>query len=269
MAAGTKCFMRLQTSPSPNTDVDEFYLRYLNRTSYTTKKRIVLMYEGTASNGYAQMSIPNAVFDGTTTPIIVYAISDSVNDTNTGGAGHAEKVTIIGIDENSALTQETVELDGTTEVATTTLWRRIFHAYVSEHGSGGDDAAGNITITNTGQVATYLTIAAGVNESDGAKIWLDEGMIIHQSLHHHDLTTTANATRKVRIKYWLKGIGNMGSDPDFSPLEYTSTQDASAHECGNCSFVATQDDASVDAFETYIGGAEDFKMMAQFWVYYS
>ena len=267
MAAGTKCFMRLQTMPNVACDPDEFYQRYLKKTDYANKQRIVMKYTGTASNGYTQVSIPNAVFDGTTTPIIVYVISASDTDKDAAD-GHARKVTIIGLTANGLETEviPITTAGGTTQAAGTTLWKRIFHAYVSAWGSGGNDAAGNITITNTGQTATYLTIAAGSNESDGMAFWVDSGMIVHNSYHHHVLTTTTQVNRKVRVKYVLTGFGR-GTDPDFSPMEYTAAQESSARECHNCGPKAPGNDAKIDPYETYVGGAEDFDMLAHFWVY--
>ena len=261
--------MRLHDGSDVAIEPDDFLNDFLIKRGrrYSSMQRIMIKYTGTGSNGYTQISIPNAVFDGTTTPIVVYVISSSASDTNVGGAGHAEKVTIIGLDENGIIKKEKVETNGTTQVATTTKWKRIFHAYCSEWGSGGDDAAGNITITNTGQAATYLTIAAGVNESDGCKFWVDTGAIVHNPSHYHTLITTDNLNRKIRVKYVLKGFGSLGNDPDFTPLEYTASTESASHTCARCAFKASADDASVDGFESYVGGAEDFDMLSMFWVY--
>ena len=114
------------------------------------------------------------VFNGTTTPIIVYAISDSANDDSPAGTG-ALTVTVFGWDSTHNYVEDTIALNGVAEVAGTVLFERIIGAKVATAGSGLT-AAGNITITNTGQTATYLTIPAGqIASAQAGKLWIPTG----------------------------------------------------------------------------------------------
>lgn len=98
-------------------------------------------------------------FDGTGTPIIVYAISSDNTQDKAGGTGALE-VTVFGTDENDLYIEEALTLNGTTQVAGTQKFKRHIGAKLTSCGSGGV-GVGNVTITNTGQTETYLTIPAG------------------------------------------------------------------------------------------------------------
>ena len=372
MAAGTKCFMRLQTMPNPSMEVDPFYQTFLQKykAQYPSQQRIVIKYAGTGNNGYVQLSIPNAVFDGTSTSVPLGIVSSDAKDTS-DGAG-CRKLYLINQDINGALVNTTITMGGATVIKSDLFPKRIIHAHQITAGSEADPA-GDITIfrraydsmtdiaataatadsgltasteyywkvntdaggvteyditlatdtswtavlvlmnaemtsegatasitdgylritsdagtavattagsTGTDLLATaggttasnitkevYLTIAAAATESEGMKFWVDTGAIVHNSKHHHDITTSAAVNRKIRVKYPLANFGSLSTAADFTPMEYTATQESSSHECAACSFKATSDDAYVDVQATYIGGAEDFTLFSQFWVY--
>jgi hypothetical protein len=98
-------------------------------------------------------------FDGTATPIIVYAISSDNTQDKAAGTGALE-VTVFGTDENDAYNEEAFTLNGTTQVAGAIKWKRLIACMLTSCGSGGV-GVGNVTISNTGQSETYLTIPAG------------------------------------------------------------------------------------------------------------
>ena len=115
-----------------------------------------------------------AEFDGTTTPIVVYAISSDNTQDKPAGTG-ALTVTVFGTDENDLYNETTITLNGTTQVSSVTKYKRLIGAKIAS--TGGDGVAtGNITITNTGQAATYLTIPAGqAATAQAGKVWVPDG----------------------------------------------------------------------------------------------
>ena len=113
-------------------------------------------------------------FDGTGTPIIVYAISSDNTQDKPAGTGALE-VTVLGTDENDLYVEEAFTLNGTTQVAGSTKFKRLIAAKLTSCGTGGV-GVGNVTITNTGQTATYLTIPAGQAGSvQAGKCWVPAG----------------------------------------------------------------------------------------------
>ena len=88
--------------------------------------------------------------------------SDNANDTSTGTG--ARTVEIVGLDANYDDLTETVTLNGTTAVTTTTSFLRVFRAKVMTAGSG-EGNAGEITVeTNTGNTV-QAEIIAGNNQT--------------------------------------------------------------------------------------------------------
>lgn len=133
------------------------------------------------------------VFDGTTTPIVVYAISSDNTQDKPAGTG-ALTVTVFGIDENNLYNETTITLNGTTQVSSVTKYKRLIAAKLASCGTGGV-GVGNVTITNTGQTETYLTIPAGqAATAQAGKVYIPtgyKGMIL---MLNGNLLQTANAT---------------------------------------------------------------------------
>lgn len=103
----------------------------------------------------------------------VMKVSSTSADDTAAGTG-ARTVVVMGLDENYDEAEETVTLNGQTEVTTTTTFIRVFRAYVATAGSGGT-AAGTIyvgtgTVTAGVPATIYCTITLGQNASLAA-IW--------------------------------------------------------------------------------------------------
>lgn len=213
-----------------------------------------LTYEGTTSNGKTEISAPDNVFDGTTTPAYVYAISSSAQDGSSGTG--ALTIALIGIDENDEFINETITMNGTTQVQSANKYKRIFHAYVTSWGSG-KDAVGDITITDDGQSTTYLTIAAGDNESNGAAIWIPEDYSVIIEDINSTFTTQANVGRAGIITVDFNNFDGDGLDPDLD--KYVKKWSHYAEFYANCACLRTSDgDAKVTFSEQYILGSESF-----------
>lgn len=99
-------------------------------------------------------------------PETVEVFSSSTND-DEGGTG-AEKLTIFGLDANWDAQSEEITLNGTNAVATTSTWRRVFRAVVTQSANGANTAfnAGTITVRHTTTTANVFEVMpAGVNQS--------------------------------------------------------------------------------------------------------
>jgi hypothetical protein len=131
-------------------------------------------------------------FDGTSTPIIVYAISSDNVDDKAGQDGALE-VTAFGTDENDLYIEEAFTLNGTTQVAGTLKFKRLIAAKLTSCGANGV-GTGNVTITNTGQTATYLTIPAGqAGSCQAGKLYVPEGYKSIILARNVNLVQTADA----------------------------------------------------------------------------
>jgi hypothetical protein len=154
---------------------------------------IEIFYTGTSSTNATEIGAAgDAAKDGTTTPFKVNVVSSSANDADSA-AKHVRKVRIMGVsvpamaaDSTIAATTGTVNqswangmeqytleevaMNGTTDVYSQRFWIRVMGFYACEWGSGGTDAAGNITLEAPANTALF-TIAAAANESQGGKIF--------------------------------------------------------------------------------------------------
>lgn len=142
------------------------------------KQDLKIIHESVTMPSGATMIAADAlrtnVFDGTSTPIVVYAISsDNVEDK--AGQDGALEVTVFGTDENDLYVEVAITLNGTTQVSSVTKFKRLIGCKLTECGVDGI-ATGTITITNTGQTATYLTITIGQGGSTQAgKTYIPDG----------------------------------------------------------------------------------------------
>lgn len=108
-------------------------------------------------------------------PAAATVMKVSSSDANDDAAGTgARTVTVFGLDVNYNEVSETVELDGQTEVLTTTQFIRVNRAFVVTAGSGGT-AAGTIyvgtgTVTAGVPATIYAVITLGENQTTMA-LW--------------------------------------------------------------------------------------------------
>lgn len=107
-------------------------------------------------------------FGGTYTPpttatTLTIVSASTADDGDPAGTG-AQRIQITGLDANRKYQTETVTLDGTTNVVTTSTWLGINRAAVALAGSGKTNA-GTITITATTGGATLAEIPASAGTS--------------------------------------------------------------------------------------------------------
>lgn len=148
-------------------------------------------------------------FDGTGTPIIVYAISSDNTQDKAAGTGALE-VTVFGTDENDLYIEEAFTLNGTTQVVGTNKFKRLVGAMLTSCGTGGV-GVGNVTISNTGQTQTYLTIPAGqAGSAQAGKMWIPDGykgMILDCLSYLVQTADAASVLLTEGVNVWIREIG--------------------------------------------------------------
>lgn len=97
-----------------------------------------------------------------TAAVTLEAVSGSANDTSAGSG--ARTIDVHGLDANYNEIEETVTLNGTTPVALSRSFLRVFAVHTRTVGSNGV-AVGTVSIQGTGGGTEYNRIAAGGNMS--------------------------------------------------------------------------------------------------------
>lgn len=140
-----------------------------------------------------EIDAPDADFDGEATPITISIKSDAAGDTDDvyimGWAYDATHLDAYGKSQPDYLATDTITATGVTQADGTITFKRIFHAFTDPA------ATGNITIVDTATgLTTYLTISATKNESNGARIYVPDGMRMARIDGDACMTTMTGAT---------------------------------------------------------------------------
>lgn len=136
--------------------------------------------------------------------------SSSANDTSAGTG--ARTVTVSGLDADYNEAEETVSLNGQTEVLTTTSFIRVNRAFVATAGSG-DTAAGDIYV-GTGTVTTgvpatvYAKITLGQNQTL-MSVWTVPAGYTAYMLRANLSTSTANVNQYVTARLVQRPFGGV------------------------------------------------------------
>jgi hypothetical protein len=166
MAAGTKSKARLYEPSSERVQKSDEWIELMRKGAglNNTIHFYEVEYSAAYSNGLAEVSIPNAVFDGTAVSVPLALVSDDNTQDKLAGDA-AQKVNIINLDANGAPNNLEKDMAGTTAVLIDTFPKRLDHMYVSQCGTEGD-AKGTITLSRRGyqELATPATIV-GTDET--------------------------------------------------------------------------------------------------------
>ncbi len=267
MAAGALCIMRL----SRPTWTEEFHgdlLSKLRGHNYTGNIwHFLLKYEGTFSNGKTEISAPDNVFDGTTTPAVVYVDSTSGDDTAAGNA--VQEVSIIGIDENDLFVVVPVATGGTTGQSSVTKFKRIFHAYCSAWGTN-KDATGVITVQDdVAGTNKYLTIGAGANDSDGSAIWLPANYAAIAEEIDITITSASNDRAAILLYPTFTGMLGQNSDPELNYFPFRATQQSNGRKIApnHINQGVSAATSKITFNETYMGAAEDGFVIVHLYIF--
>ena len=187
----------------------EHELDVIQRKGGTKQDLKILFMECTMPSGATMIAADSgrtAEFNGVAVPIIIYAISsDNVEDK--AGQDGALEVTVFGFEENDLYVEEAILLNGTTQVAGTIKFKRLIGAKLTECGVDGV-GTGNVTISNTGQAATYLTIPAGqAGTAQAGKVYIPagyKGLIVNFDAHFINLPGAAAFSRVEGTNIWIR-----------------------------------------------------------------
>jgi len=192
------------------------------------------------------INVNETVWDGgglyvyPTSAAVMYVSSSSTDDASTGTG--ARTILVSGLDANYEELEETVILNGQTQVATTGSFLRVFRAYVLTAGSDGTNA-GDIYIGTSGSsggVPTstfYAKITAGEAQTLMAvyTVPANKTLYVTQGIATHG-TDTAGAFMTIRFKVTPYGgvsrtqvkLDIVGSEilyPFQNPLKITEKSD--------------------------------------------
>lgn len=147
-----------------------------------------------------------ASFGGTYTPRTTAStltiVSTSVNDTNTNGSG-CRQIVIFGIDANRDLQTEVVNLNGTSNVVTTTTWLGINRVAMYLCGSGMIND-GTITITATTGGANMAQMPVGVGVTQQCLFFVPRNhQFIVEWIRVNTLKQSGGINPKITIKMWV------------------------------------------------------------------
>ena len=160
---------------------------------------------------FSEISPPTTVVNNSVA-VAIETISSSANDNLAVGA-HGQKINTIGINElNQIVTREEIgdPTDWTTFVLTTNLYKATFHSYGVSWGTGDKDFAGNLDCRSIADAVT-VQIAAGKNESDGARFWVpDNHVAMLYGGYLTRKTLTVDEGNKIRLIYIDEIDGSAG-----------------------------------------------------------
>jgi len=168
---------------------------------------------GASTDGnFTEISAPTAVMGLSTAVVIETKSADALDKNAAGGAVRAQE--FIGIDERDEIIgrEELMDAtDGSTDEATTNLYKEVFHSFAKLWGTGGKDAEGQIDVSlidNTVQVS----IPIAKNESNGSRFKVPDNhvcMLFGGLLSRNSVATDEGVI--IRIKY-IDAIDVLGTD---------------------------------------------------------
>ncbi len=113
------------------------------------------------------------------------------------GAG-ARTVTVMGLNTLWLEVSETVTLNGTTPVALTTAFRRIYRAFVVTAGTYGAANTGVVTVRVAGAGTTFVTMAAGRGQTETSHYTVPAD----RTLYIHDVHLFSESTKPTSFFMW-------------------------------------------------------------------
>jgi hypothetical protein len=146
-------------------------------------------------------------------PVTLEAVSDSVNDAAAGSG--ARTLSVNGLNSAGALQTTTVTLNGTTPVALTGSWLRVFRVQVltqGTYGQVGGSNVGTILIRTASAGATHAAVQPQRGESQIASWTVPNGFTAH--LQSYQVYVDGSKSANVRL---YKREGVLTAVAPFSP----------------------------------------------------
>ena len=202
MAVESECRMRLQEYR----DIGGGILDDLPQEARGSKPKLLTLHivgKPADVKAFAEIDAPTNNMEDAVAVAIEH-LSSSALDKN-AAAGAIRTFNTISIDgDDEVVTREEVQhaTDGTTPVQTTNIYKECFHAYGTLWGTQDDDAEGQIDIRELDDAPIFISIPAGDNESNGARIKIPNnhvGMLYGGTLTRH--ATAADEGVIIRLIY--------------------------------------------------------------------
>jgi len=168
MVVASECRMRLQEFA----DIGGGYLDDLPLSIMAMSPKLLTLHvvgKPADVKAFAEIDAPTNELAVTTAVAIEHLSADALD--KNAAAGAVRTYNSIGIDGNDEIItrEEAMDAtDGTTETATTNVYKDCFHAYATLWGNQDDDAEGKIDIRKLDDTI-LVSIPLGDNESNGAR----------------------------------------------------------------------------------------------------
>lgn len=204
-----------------------------------------ITWHGTTQAGEELGTAATSVKVGTTTPFLVTVVSSSADDTDLSNKD-VRAVALIGITTNSIAgyqawlefgvttragrdgrplaTVEVILMNGTADVLSTRYYIWLDALYAVNWGSGGQDAAGNITAESPANT-TLIALAAGQNEGEGGSWHFPPNHYVTTQHIHITPTEVFAATTGVVLQSEFTAFDqptNTNPDLDIDYYQYTT-----------------------------------------------
>lgn len=178
--------------------VDEFINATFNTSTLYTREVLLGNLNTFSTSEVTFGNIQN--WTKMTTTETMNVVSSSTDD-DIGGVG-ANSIYVIGIDDDGAIAQETVLMDGTTNVVTTNSYKFINRIYVTSCGSTGYNV-GNITLTATtaGTVQGYVRASVSISEEMRYMVPIDRSGAWVYNIY--DTDKSSNTERVMTVKAYV------------------------------------------------------------------
>lgn len=160
--------------------------------------------------------VGSAIYPYPTAANTLVLYSTSASDAS-GGTG-ASQITIDGLDANLVEISETITLNGTANVSSTSQFYRINSMYASNTGSLGK-AAGNVSAYHTGNLVGFIDPTLG-NNSQHAGFTIPKG----KTGYACQMLISTSSGSDVLTHLWSRSPGATGQSA-FYFLNYRGTQD--------------------------------------------
>lgn len=177
MAVASECRMRLQEFR----DIGQGILKDIPLTIQAMAPKLINMHvvgKPADAAGFAEIDSPTNVL-ASSSGVAIEHLSGSDSDNLTAG-GHVQTYNSISINATNEYVNRTESMHataGTTVVATTNTYKEVLHAFANAHGTGDMDAAGQVDIRKLDDTI-LVSIPAGDNESNGARLLVPDGHVI-------------------------------------------------------------------------------------------
>jgi len=161
------------------------------------------------ATGSTEDVVASGAITWATTATTMRVKAGNVADIDSSGAG-ARTITVQGLDSNWAPATEVLACNGSSAgTAGTTQFIRVFRAYVETAGTYTGNNTGDVVIEDSGGAADYITILAGVGQSETTQYTVPAGSTAYLTR----LSAYVDAVKAVDMSMWQRRNADTTSAP--------------------------------------------------------